>query len=121
LQAPGWTTLEVPFRSEIARYIIHYADGTTETAPMRNGIEVMDWYFQDQLQNGALVWTSKILGTSPIRFWEGHIDDPHPTTLCVSSWDNPHPEKTIATIDVVGDLTEAQLVLFGITGGTVAQ
>jgi hypothetical protein len=40
-----------------------------------------------------------------------------PVGLHVTEWTNPQPRKAIKSIDLIGNLSPAQLVLVGITGG----
>ncbi|HEY3333046.1 MAG TPA: glycoside hydrolase family 2 TIM barrel-domain containing protein [Capsulimonadaceae bacterium] len=85
-------------------YIIHYTDGSVVDFPLRDGVELADWWNPKPLTAGKVGWAGKNEMHAPIGIY-------------VTEWVNPHPAKTIATVDLVGDLTEAQIVLLGITGG----
>ena len=91
--------------AEIGRYIIHYDDGSTVTVPLRYGLELQDWWDPAPLANSQVAWTGKNLKRSPIGIW-------------ITPWENPNPDKKITMIDLIGNLTESQIVLLGITGGT---
>ncbi|MBI5832087.1 MAG: hypothetical protein HZB16_07235, partial [Armatimonadetes bacterium] len=88
----------------IGRYVIHYEDGTSTVMPLRYGLELKDWWDPAPLSGSQVAWTGRNLMHSPIGLW-------------VTPWENPNPDKAIATIDFIGDLTQTQLVLLGITGG----
>ncbi len=104
LQCAVWA-VEGIVHQELGRYIVHYTDGTTATLPQREGLELTDWWSPGPLPNSKVGWTGK--------------NDLHaPVGVYVTEWTNPNPDKEIATIDVIGNLTQAQIVLLGITGGT---
>jgi hypothetical protein len=83
----------------IAEYKIHYDDGTTATIPVVYGQDVRDWWYTENskgVTRGKVAWKgtnerAKDLG-SMIR-------------LYLTTWDNPHPGKKVATIDYlkIGD------------------
>jgi hypothetical protein len=77
----------------LAEYKIRYADGSEESAPVELGKDVRCWYDLDQgspVTRGRVVWTGS--NTSASR---------RNTTLrlYLGAWNNPHPEKPVATID----------------------
>jgi beta-galactosidase len=106
LHAGTWVT-DVPHGATIARYEIVYADGTRAEAPVRSGIEVSDWWNPKPLSGARVAWTGRNAKTAPIGIY-------------AMAWPNPHPEKPIASLDVVGNLTGAQLVLLAVTLGVEA-
>lgn len=80
---------------EIGQYVIHYADGSQATQPIVYGEHLREWWNWDSDKPTAkseMVWT----GDNPqagryqktIRFYW-------------AVWENPHPEKPVATIDFV--------------------
>jgi len=102
LQAAGWTPPRADM--EVGRYVVHYADGSTVTIPVRFNLEVSDWWNPQPLSNAKVAWTGRNLVQSPIGFY-------------LMEWRNPSPDKVISTIDVVGDLAPTQFVCLGISGG----
>ncbi|WPJ95621.1 glycoside hydrolase family 2 TIM barrel-domain containing protein [Coraliomargarita algicola] len=102
LQAAGWTPEEP--RAEVARYIIHYSDGTQVVFPIRYGLEISEWWKPQPLSQAKVAWSGRNLGQSPIGIYS-------------TPWSNPHPEKEIATIDMIGNLSPTQVVLLAITAG----
>ena len=103
LHAAAWG-MDRSHGTTVARYEINYADGTRALAPVRLGQEVSDWWNPKPLSGAQVAWTGRNLRTAPIGIYS-------------MSWDNPHPDKAIATIDVVGNLAQTQLILLGITLG----
>jgi hypothetical protein len=81
--------------TKIAEYKINYDDGKSVTIAVVYGQDVRDWWFTEKskgVTRGKIVWTgdnelAKELN-SRLR-------------LYMTSWTNPHPDKTIATIDYV--------------------
>ena len=86
LQACAWS-LDQP--APIAKYVVRYADGRLVQVPVVYGVHVADWYQGPrQLPDAEVAWTGK---SGPRR----------DATLYWMRWDNPRPEKDIATIDFV--------------------
>lgn len=79
----------------VGDYVIRYADGTSETIPLRYGHELRDWWNWDKSQattNADVVWT----GENPdAAKYDVKV------RLYATSWLNPHPAKQVATIDLV--------------------
>ncbi|HEY3330840.1 MAG TPA: glycoside hydrolase family 2 TIM barrel-domain containing protein [Capsulimonadaceae bacterium] len=103
LQTACWA-IENEVHQVLGRYTIRYDDGTTAVFPLREGIELSDW------------WDPKPLAGSRVG-WSGRNPMHAPVGLYVTEWTNPHPDKTIASIDLEGNLAQAQIVLVGITAG----
>ncbi len=81
---------------EIATYTFHYDDGTTESMPVVTGRHLREWWCgpndkQRLATRAEIAWS----GTNPVAAEKGQ------TILAFHCcWENPCPEKTIATIDV---------------------
>jgi hypothetical protein len=79
--------------TQIAEYKVHYADGSSASIPVVYGEDVRDWWFTPTskgVSRGKVAWTgdndyAKELN-SRLRVY-------------LTSWDNPHPAKTITSID----------------------
>lgn len=93
--------------AELGRYVVRYEGGATATVPLRYGLELQDWWNPGPLPNSRVGWTGQNLMHSPIGVW-------------VTAWENPNPDRRIESIDLVGNLSGTQIVLLGITGGTMA-
>jgi beta-galactosidase len=106
LHASAWG-LTGSYGTEVARYEIVYADGTRATAPVRMGQEISDWWNPQPLSGARVAWTGRNEKTAPIGIY-------------AMAWENPNPDKPIASIDVVGNLAGTQLVLLAITLGAEA-
>ncbi len=92
------------FNEVLGRYTIHYEDGTTADFRLREGVELTDWWDPKPLPGSRVGWS----GRNPMHA---------PVGMYVTEWTNPNPDKTIASVDLEGNLAEAQIVLVGITGG----
>ncbi len=88
----------------VGTYTVIYSDGTQEEIPLRNNIEVFDW------------WTP---GTSSVARigWTGANPEKDPVGLTLFCWPNPHPEKMIAKITASTPGDSAFLMLAGLTLG----
>ena len=85
-------------------YVVRYADGSTETIPLRNFDNIFNW------------WTIGTSSASAI----GWIPDPAGDSrkgLGLYPWRNPHPEKPIAsiTMKMADGAKKSMLLLAGIT------
>lgn len=79
----------------IAEYKIRYEDGKTATIPVVYGQDVRDWWFADGAKGvtrGKVAWQGD---NELTKGFNCRI------RLYLTSWDNPHPGKKIATIDYV--------------------
>ena len=78
----------------IAEYRVHYCDGELATIPVRIGQDVRDWWtLEDEpLEHSQVGWVGSNKG---VARYHGYL------RLYLSRWDNPHPEKSLQTIDYV--------------------
>jgi beta-galactosidase len=100
----GCWTSDGGYGVEVARYEVVYADGTRAVIPVRQGQEINDWWGPQPLAGAQVAWTGRNNKTAPIGIYS-------------MPWDNPHPDKAIAAIDIIGSLADTQLVLLAVTLG----
>ena len=99
LHASAWLT-DKP-GTPVAEYILHYADGSRATVPVRAHFDICDWWSFLPSSNCQIAWAG--------RNKQGAVN------LYLSTFRNPHPDKRIRTIDIRAGLTAAQYVVVGIT------
>ena len=104
LHASGWAPKDP--NQIVAKYVIHYEDGTETTFPIRFGIEVGDYWNPAPMGGATVAWTGRNLVHSPVGIF-------------CAEWSNPFPEKVIASIDVIGNLAPTQFVVVAISGGAI--
>jgi hypothetical protein len=85
--------------TKLGDYVIRYADGSAERIPISYGRNLIDWWDtglkKDDLPDARIAWTgSNDMLDKPER-------DHAKVGLWSLTWTNPHPDKEIATIDVV--------------------
>jgi hypothetical protein len=81
--------------TKIAEYQIRYADGSSAAIPVVYGQDVRDWWFNDKsrgVTRGKVVWEGDNELAKEIR---------SRIRLYLTSWDNPHPAKQIASINYI--------------------
>jgi hypothetical protein len=81
--------------TKVAEYKIVYDDGTSASIPVVYGEDVRDWWFNagaKGVSRGKVAWK----GTN-----EAAKNLNCQIRLYLTSWDNPHPAKKIATIDYI--------------------
>ncbi|NOY82701.1 MAG: hypothetical protein GXP31_17020 [Kiritimatiellaeota bacterium] len=105
--AAGWAPKGKDPTPVVARYVFHYADGSTVEFPVRWHKDISDWYHPSPVANAQVAWTGKNRVASPVGFY-------------VTEWKNPHPDKVVASLDVIGALETTQIMLLGVTGGVEA-
>jgi hypothetical protein len=91
----GYAPYGVSDGERIAEYRVRYADGDAATIPVVVGQDVRDWWSttsQAPVSRGQVAWagTNKAINQS-----HGYL------RLYLSTWENPQPEKTLASIDFV--------------------
>ena len=69
--------------------MVHYGDGTSVELPVRNFREVWDW--------GFLALTKEMTELGCVKGWSNGSNK----GLYLWRWVNPHPGKTISSIDIV--------------------
>ena len=63
-------------------------------------------------------WNPAPLGGATVA-WTGRNLVHSPVGIFCAEWNNPFPEKTISSIDVIGNLTATQFVVVAISGGII--
>lgn len=93
-------------------YVIRYADGSVEQAPVVYARDLSNWWHRDP---GRPVSRAKVA-------WTGLNDaveqSPRPglmVRLYDMAWTNPHPEKLIATVDFLSAGEECDPFLVALT------
>ena len=89
---------------EVARFVMHYADGSSETMPVKFLDDIADWL----LKPGENIPKAKI-------GWRGTNAANRASVLSELVWKNPHPEKVIESIDFISAQAKAAPFLLGIT------
>jgi len=81
---------ERPEATRLATYVVHYEDNSSAEIPIEYGVHVRSWLasWRDALEvSGAdVAWTAGDSSSPPIRLY------------CLT-WENPRPDKALATID----------------------
>jgi hypothetical protein len=85
----------------IGEYRLRYEDGSTEAIPIVYGEDVRDWW---PWEKSAEVTRGKIAWTGRNAFSRRQNQIIH---LYLTSWNNPHPEKKVSTLDYVCTGTSA--------------
>lgn len=95
--------------TEIGAYVVHYADGTTERIPIVYGEDLRDWWVspaKPDVKRARVAWE----GTNPAAEGMGAK-----IRLFRVEWANPHPDREVATIDVVSKGLESDPFLVALT------
>lgn len=98
--------------TQLAHCLVHYADQSTATIPLRYGHEVGGWlsdHAKTSLSNGSLAW----VGANS----ESRRDTANPrlTHLYRTTWINPQPDQPIESFDLVSDDREVSIVCVAIS------
>ncbi len=111
LHATQWgdARFDVADGTNIGHYQIHYVDGSQATIPIICGEDVRDWWSRDHKKlatRGQVVWVGRNAATEQAKFY---------LRLYLSVWENPHPNKTVASLDYVSAMTAAAPFCVAIT------
>jgi len=107
LHGVGWGST-LPHGTVVANVVVHYRNEMTIEIPIRIGADVRDWFLSNnhrrQVTEGELVWVqpSSEVGSRDIG-------------LYLLTWENPHPEEVIQSLDYESTLTDASAFLLGVT------
>ncbi len=95
-----------PTGTEIARYVVHYADGSATEIPVRSRVELDDWFSKEASDPLVVAWR----GTN--RFAQAQDTA---LSLFKLTWKNPLPDVAVATVDLVSSGTVAAPFVIAIT------
>jgi beta-galactosidase len=106
LHATGWS---VPEGTQIANFVVHYADGRRRFIPVLFGQDVDDWFGpvngKSDHRNAVIAWEET----------PSHRENARVHRLFKSTWVNPLPEAEITAIDYVSFMTDAAPFLIAIS------
>jgi hypothetical protein len=95
----------------IGAYLIHYTDGSNERIPIVYGRTVVNWWsfpsVKEELTGARVAWT----GSNDSTDMNAGIK----VRLLATTWTNPHPEKEVATLDILSAGTECDPFLVAVT------
>jgi len=94
---------------------LHYADGTSADLPIRYGYEVLnDWRQRYESTSRLRDPDSRIAWTGQAAFLAEYGNS---LRFCISSLRNPHPRKTVRTVDLISTRSEASETIGGLSVG----
>jgi len=101
-----------PPGTEVGAYVVRYADGTSERIPVLYGRDLANWW--------AFPNAEPDITTTATIAWSGENDTTDlnrgiKIRLFEMTWINPHPDRTIATIDVLSKATDCDPFVVAIT------
>ena len=105
----GNAQFDVADGTNIGHYQINYVDGSQATIPIIYGEDVRDWWSRDHKKlatRGQVVWVGRNAATKQIKIY---------LRLYLNVWENPHPKKTVASLDYVSAMTVAAPFCVAIT------
>jgi WD40 repeat protein/tRNA A-37 threonylcarbamoyl transferase component Bud32/peroxiredoxin/ribosomal protein S27E len=110
LHAGEWGT-RAAAGTTIGHYHVQFEDGGQARVPIIVGQDVLDWWTNDPRPLASPRSLVAWVGSNALARRSGAG-----IRLFLSAWDNPHPEKHIATIDFVSAATAASPFCVAITG-----
>jgi hypothetical protein len=103
----------------IGLYRIHYADGSSISAPVYYKQHLLEWTRNFGYRTMETAPTASPAGEAAVA-WRGSTDGGQDVTLYAMTWLNPYPEKAIASVDVLASAQMESnanvLCLLGISG-----
>lgn len=95
--------------TEVASYIVHFEDGTSERIPILYGEDIRDWWGAmnpPDLKRARVAWKGSNTAASGNQMAIALYD---------RVWVNPHPEKRVGSIDFISRNTECDPFLVAIS------
>jgi hypothetical protein len=105
LQAGGGPPELEPDNTQVASYVLHYADGSREEIPVLYGRDLRTWVVKS---DSADIHGAKVA-------WTGNHSTHGAIRIFMQTRDNPHPDKELESVDFVSKKTKCVPILFGIT------
>ena len=100
LHTTGWSA---PVGTEVGRYVVHYADGGTETIPLVYGDNIAAWM------------ETSVSSINLLQGWSGRTPNGLPVAVNAFFWTNPRPGTVIEKVEFVSVGGLANPVLLGLT------
>lgn len=97
----GGVQFDVRDGTTIGRYEVRYADGSRATVPVVCGEDVRDWWSHTRdkaVTRGQVAWVGRNAAVGKSNLY---------LRLYLTAWENPHPEKIVASLDYVSTMTAA--------------
>ncbi len=101
LHTTGWSA---PTGTEVGRYVVHYADGSTAEIPLVYGENIAAWT------------ETSLSSINLLQGWSGRTANGLPVAVNAFFWTNPRPDVTIKSVGMVSGGDLANPVLLGLTG-----
>jgi dipeptidyl aminopeptidase/acylaminoacyl peptidase len=103
LHSSQWGDAQFDVRdgTTIGRYEVCYADGGRATIPVVSGEDVRDWWSHTRdksVTRGQVAWVGRNAAVRKSNLY---------LRLYLAAWENPHPEKIVASLDYVSTMTAA--------------
>ena len=92
--------------AKIGEYVMHYADGTTATAPIIYGVNIIDWWESDIVSDARVAWVGSHAAAREFG---------KQTHLIKYTWENPMPDKEIVSFDFITALEPSAPFLVAVT------
>ena len=99
----------------MCQVVLRYENGSSATNTLRYGTDMLD--YEVNLREQPLQAPS---GTNSMIAWVGgrfSETDKRPMRFCMTEFSNPHPDWTVATIDVIAGKTKAGPIIMAMTAG----
>jgi hypothetical protein len=104
------TAFEVSTKTNLANYVIHYADGQTHQVPIVYGKQIADWWYDrdggGDVTDARVVWTGH--NEAATSYGKG-------IRLCRFTWENSRPGVVVEHISLVAAKSGTGIFLVALT------
>jgi serine/threonine protein kinase len=100
-----------PVGTVVAKYRLHYTDGSTAELPVEFERDVMAWWVGWNQPHGDLPRAKRVATGSNAAL----PGDPWSLALYLRSWDNPHPERPVARVEFESTMQNSAPFMAGLT------
>ena len=103
LHSAGWAA---DGGTVVGRYVLRYSDGSSQTLPIVYGEDVRDWW----------IGTDKVVQLKHAQVaWQGLTSNGDAVRIYKRTWENPQPDREVASIEFISNMTICAPFLLAIT------
>lgn len=106
---------KMPGGTPVCKVVFRYADGSAATNALRYGADMLDWLASTHEEPMLTPYATN----SMLAWVGGQYSETNQTRLrfCMTALPNPHPGRTVATVDLVSTKTKVVPIILALTTG----
>ncbi len=90
----------------VGQYVLHYTEGSREPLDIVYGEDVRDWW--------VVTDRAEVITKAQVA-WQGRTSNGNEVRVYKRTWENPQPDKEVATIKFISTMTRSAPFLIALT------